>query len=175
MSADIGDVFEKQLQDVFRELNDRHLLQWHAFPDHKRSAGGAIPNQPSDYLIGLPPGSSYGQRMLFLEAKASDKYDSLQKSMVRSSQRGFINTWGGLADLPYLIVFYSAASNTLELWDGQCVTRPKLSKAEHLITTLKSAGSGRVLNGNQVADFLATHFALPPKAFTLTEYQRRNP
>lgn len=175
MSADIGDMFERQLQDVFRMLNERHLLQWHAFPDHKRSAGGAIPNQPSDYLIGLPPGSSYDQRMLFLEAKASDKHASLPKAMVRPSQRGFINTWGGLAHLPYLIVFYSAKANTLELWDGQCVTRPKISKADHLITTLKAAGSGRTLNKIQVADFLATHFALPPKAFTLTEYQRRNP
>lgn len=175
MSADIGDVFEKQLQDVFRKLNDRHLLQWHAFPDHKRSAGGAVGNQPSDYLVGLPPGSSLEQRMIFLEAKASDKYDSLQKSMVRASQRGFINTWGGLIDLPYLIVFYSAPANTLEIWDGQCVTRGRLSKSHHLLATLPNAGSGRTLNQTAVADFLATHFALPPKAITLTQYQSRNP
>ena len=175
MSADIGDVFEKQLQDVFRALNQEHLLQWHAFPDHKRSAGGAIPNQPSDYLIGLPPGSSYPQRMLFLEAKASDKHDSLQKSMIRASQRGFINTWGGLVSLPYLVVFYSAPSNTLELWDGQCVTRPRLSKKDYLLAELKNAGSGRILNKETVIEFLIKHFALPPKAITLNEYQRRNP
>lgn len=175
MSADIGDVFEKQLEDVLRSLNNSHLVQWHAFPDRKRSNGGAIANQPSDYLLGLPEGSAPDQRCMFLEAKASDKHQSLRKDMVRSGQRGFINTWGGLLDLNYLIIFYSAQSGTLELWDGQCVTRPRLSKEHHLLDQLKGAGSGRELNKEKVADFLVKHFDLPPKGVTLEMYQRKNP
>lgn len=174
MAADIGDIFERQLQEVMDTLKESHLLQWHAFPDRKRSAGGAVATQPSDYLIGLPEGSRPDQRMIFFEAKASEKYDSLRKSMVRPGQRGVIHTWSGLLDLPYLIIFYSTTSRCLELWDGLCVTLPRINKESHRLAVLPEAGSGHLLDKEKVTDFLRGYFALPEKGVTVKAYERRN-
>lgn len=174
MSADIGDIFEDQLQVVMDRLKAEYLMQWHAFPDHKRSNGGATGTQPSDYLVGMPEGCNQGQRMMFWEAKASDKYKTLQKSLVKPSQRGYIHRWNGLCNLPYLIVFYSAPAGALELWNGQAITAGKsgIDKSQRLVR-FDGVGSGRLLDADMTARKLASFFNLPPMQQTVKMYERR--
>lgn len=179
MAADIGKVFETELEDVFRVLKAAHLMAWHRFPD-THSAGGAqiIQPQPSDYLLGLPPGSwlpldklQKDQRMVLFEAKASEKHTGLKKAAVRAEQRGFINVYSGLLHLPYLICHYSTVSGTMQVWDGRAIMNDRISEAEHLLFEF-SAGVGRKLHRAKVAEALAGFFHLPDKLKTVRLHEQ---
>lgn len=179
MAADVGKVFESELEAVFKQLRESHLLGWHRFPD-THSAGGEqiIQPQPSDYLLGLPHGSRLplrnsqaDHRMVFFEAKASEKHRTLQKSAVRAEQRGFIHFYAGMLQLPYLICHYSTVSGTIQLWDGRAVMKDRLNQADHLLFEF-SAGTDRRLHKHKVADELADFFCLPDKCKTVRLYQQ---
>lgn len=179
MSADFGDVFEKQLEAVLTQLQTDYLLQWHAFPDMKRSQGGSISTQPSDYLVGLPrtlpslrrEGTGEHSRMMFLEAKASEVHKTLQKSAVRPGQRGFISRWGGILDLPYRIAHYSAVTGVFELWDGVAVLNKRVNKKHKLLSAV--VGDGRRINVNALAGVLASEWELAPKHETMNNFKQR--
>ena len=179
MAADVGKVFESELETVFKQLKESHLLGWHRFPD-THSAGGEqiIQPQPSDYLLGLPHGSQLplcnaqaDQRMVLFEAKASEKHRTLQKSAVRAEQRGFIHFYAGMLQLPYLICHYSTVSGTMQLWDGRAIMRERLSQADHLLFEF-TAGAGRKLHKHKVAEELMQFFHLPEKHETVKLYQQ---
>lgn len=179
MATSVGKAFEEELENVFRLLKDSHLLGWHRFPD-THSAGGeqVIQPQPSDYLLGLPYGSQLplpnalsSQRSVLFEAKASEKHESLQKNAVRPEQRGFIHFYAGMLQLPYLICHYSAKSGTMQLWDGRAIMQDRISQADHLLFEF-SAGAGRKLHKDKVAEELKTFFCLPDKLKTVKLYKQ---
>lgn len=170
MAADVGDVWEDALEEAFKLLNNECLMQWHAFPDTKRSGGGAISNQPSDYLVGLPIGSDSEQRMMFVEAKASEKHNKLQKAAIRPGQRGFIHRWRMMLQLPYYIFFYSTVSGELQIWDGAGAAGNRL-KAEHKLAAWK-VGAGREVDARLAADHIKRFFDLPDKSKAVESYRR---
>lgn len=174
MATDFGKVFEDQLEDVFRSLKESHLLGWHRFPDtHSAGAGGNILQpQPSDYLLGLPPGGGVGksnQRLIFFEAKATEKYKTLQKAAVSAEQRGFIHFYHGLLHLPYLICHYSAVTGEIQIWNGRALMDARIDK-QHLLCSF-DAGQGRNLNIAETARALTAVFCLPDKLSTLKLYK----
>lgn len=179
MATSVGKAFESELEDVFRLLKQSHLLAWHRFPD-THSAGGeqVIQPQPSDYLLGLPHGSQLpltnapaSQRLVFFEAKASEKHENLQKAAISAEQRGFIHLYAGMLQLPYLVCHYSAKSGTMQLWDGRAVMQERLSQADHLLFEF-SAGAGRKLHKDKAAEELSRFFALPDKRKTVKLYKQ---
>lgn len=170
MAAHIGGVFEKELQKVFELLKERHLLGWHRLAD-TGAAGSIIAAQPSDYLVGLPDGSlsPYSGRLVFLEAKASESKDSLGKAMVRPAQRGAILRFRHLLGIPYLILFWSAGTGRLQLWDGIAVHGEKNISKHHLLAEWESCGTVNRLRHDVVAKHLAAYFQLPSAAATLAK------
>lgn len=178
MATDFGKVFESELEKVLKALKESHLLGWHRFPDTHSAGGSILQPQPSDYLLGLPHGSRLplcnaqaDQRTVFFEAKASEKHRTLQKSAVRAEQRGFIHFYCGMLQLPYLICHYSTVTGTMQLWDGRGIMQDRLKQEAHLLTEF-SAGAGRKLHTQQVADALSHFFALPDKCKTVKLYQQ---
>ncbi len=173
MAVDVGKVFEAELERAFKALKASHLLGWHRFPD-THSAKQVIQPQPSDYLLGLPPGAGLahapGQRMVFFEAKASEKHRSLQKAAVRAEQRGFIHFYAGMLALPYVIAHYATLTGTLQLWDGRAVMAERLDKA--CLLAEAEVGDGRKLRDAAIQDTLATFFALPDKHKTVKLYNK---
>lgn len=169
MSTDIGKVFEKQLQEAFRQLKARHLMGWHRFTDSSSAGGAFVGDQPSDYLIGLPPGSRQDQRLFHLEAKASESHSRLQKSMIRPAQRGAINFYSHLLQMPYFILFWDVAGSRLELWSGVEALNPSRSKAYEC--TWGKISTGRKLNTDLVAYHLAEFFGMPTTAEILQDYE----
>ncbi len=115
MAVDIGKIFEKELEKVFRSLEESHVLAWHRFPDTGAAGGNILAEQPSDYLLGLPLGSvsPFGQRMMLAEAKASEKKASLSKAAMRPSQRRAICVYRMLLQLPYLVFFWDRIGDLL--------------------------------------------------------------
>lgn len=176
MATDVGKVFESELEAVFKHLKDAYLLGWHRFPDTHNAQGAILQPQPSDYLLGLPPGSSVpcsgdATRSVFFEAKASEKHASLQKSAIRAEQRGFIHFYAGMLKLPYLVCHYSTKTGGMQIWDGRAVMEERLSKDRHLLTEFP-AGSGRKLNKDSVAQELVEFFSLPHKCKTVKMYMQ---
>lgn len=168
MAADIGAVFEGELVKVFSLLKETHLLAWHRFADTK-SAGSVIAEQPSDYLLGLPPGSAGpldGQRLFYLEAKASEKYHTLQKAAVKSAQRGAIARNRHLNQLAYLIFFWDTQLGVIQVWDGEAVMSDRLDK-QYLLTTWENCGTVTRLATKVVVQHMIEHFQIPPAAATL--------
>jgi len=169
MSTDIGKVFEKQLEAVFKQLKASHLLGWHRLTDSSSAGGAFVGDQPSDYLIGLPPGGRPEQRLFHLEAKASESHSKLQKAMVRPAQRGAINFYGHLLQMPYFILFWDVKGSRLEMWSGTEALSNSRSKAYEC--TWGKVSTGRKLNTDLVACHLADFFRLPTAAQTLQDYE----
>lgn len=174
MATDVGKIFEGELEGSFQALKASHLLGWHRFPD-SHSASQVIQPQPSDYLLGLPAGSRLpldgtAQRLVFLEAKASEKHRSLQKTAVRASQRGFIHFYAGMLQLPYLIAHYSTLTGALQLWDGRAVMADRLDKARLLAEV--EVGDGRKLRSAAVQAAFVAFFHLPDKCKTVKLYNQ---
>lgn len=179
MATDVGKVFEAELENVFRLLDDQYLMAWHRFPDTHSAGGSGIQPQPSDYLLGLPEGSKVpghfgGQRGIFFEAKASEKHRTLQKSAVRAEQRGFIHRYCGLLHLPYLVCHYSTLTGNIQMWDGRAVSEAGAGNrlvAKHLLVEFP-AGSGRKLNKDKCASAFQQFFSLPDKLKTVKLYNQ---
>lgn len=173
MATDIGKLVEKELETVFRALKESHLLGWHRLPDTHSAGGQLIGEQPSDYLVALPPGSHSplnDQRLLFVELKASEKYTSFNKSMMQPAQRGAVNLYRLVLQLPYLILFYSAKSGTLQVWDGEvAVSETRIDKLSPIIA-FENVGEGARLNEQAFSKALSDLFQLPPKSKTLAAY-----
>lgn len=181
MAVDVGKVFESELEGVLKLLKESHLLCWHRFPDTHSAGGNIIQPQPSDYILGLPPGAyvpSKGrgqlvQRSVYFEAKASEEHRSLQKSAVRAEQRGFIHLYAGMLQLPYLICHYSTLTGNIQLWDGRAIAEPRLNKEKHLLLEFP-AGVGRKLNKAKCCLALVDFFSLPDKLKTVNLYNQFN-
>ena len=179
MATDIGKVFEDELEKVFKSLKASHLMGSHRLPDTHSAGGNILQPQPSDYLIGLPPGASVPsagrgtnpQRLIFFEAKASEKHKSLQKSAVRPEQRGFIHFYTGMLQIPYIICHYSAVNGMMQFWNGASVMDARLDKGQHLLTEFK-AGSARKLDIDKCALTFIEFFSLPDKRKTVKLYNR---
>lgn len=167
MAADIGKVFEDQVKEVLSSLRKTHFVEWRRFTD-TGAAGSVVSEQPSDYLVGLPPGSAGPRqgRLFFLEVKASEKNNTLQKAMVKSSQRGAINCFRRMLDIPYLILFWDSVGGSLQLWDGIAVSEDRLDK-RHILAQWHGIGSINRLLVGKVADHLVDHFLIPDRKFTL--------
>lgn len=176
MAADIGKVFEKEMVQVFKLLKEQYLVGWHRLTD-SGAAGSIVSAQPSDYIMALPPGSSNlleGQRMMFLEVKASEEYHTLGKAMVRPSQRGAILSFRYLLNIPYLILFWDAQLGVLQLWDGIAIQGEKNIHKRHMLAQWEDIGSINRLLRQRVVDHLAEHFRIPKMAYTL-ELLRSSP
>lgn len=177
MSTDVGKVFEAELEKVFRALEESHLLGWHRFPDTHSAGGSIIQPQPSDYLLGLPLGSRLpmdnaraDQRMLFFEAKASEKHENLQKVAIRAEQRRHIHFYSAMLQLPYVVCHYSAVTGNIQLWDGRAIIGSRLNPSYKLIEY--AAGTGRKLNETAVAQALCAFLGLPDKSKTVKLYEQ---
>ena len=88
-------------------------LAWHRLSDTGSTGGKAgIESQPADYLV------THAGKTFFIEAKATVKHNTMQKSLVRPVQRNAIWRWAGVNGTPYYILFWSWAAGTLQLWNG---------------------------------------------------------
>ena len=170
MAVDCGKLFEKELEACFRSLKETHLLGWHRLPDTGAAGGSVIQAQPSDYLLALPPGSRSpldGQRLLFVEAKASEKKPALSRAAMQPAQRGAVCFYRNLLNLPYLVLFYDAADGALQVWDGAAIPGAGRLDQKYCLARLERAGFGTKLNHQAVCDFFAGWFQIPHKSGTL--------
>lgn len=171
MAKDIGKLFEKELEACFRILKEQFLLGWHRLPDTGAAGGNIIQAQPSDYLLMLPPGSRVfgdGQRVVFLEAKASEKKGSLTRAAMQPSQRSAVALYSGVLRLPYLIFFYDAQDGALEVWEGVSVLGAGRMDPEHRLARFSNVGTGAKLNRDLLSTLLSCWLALPDRRVTLS-------
>jgi hypothetical protein len=126
VSNDIGTWFQKHFWDLLLEIRDEIYPCWvHEFVDSKQARGMVRP-QPSDFMA-----QALGVHSKYLEAKASEKHDSLRScfAMVRDTQLSAAKTLT-LVGSEYTVWFYSEPLNQLEVWDGAIL-------AEHRATGKK--------------------------------------
>ena len=153
MATDIGNLFEKQVEKVFRKLKATHAVSLHRLVD-SGSAGNIVQSQPSDYLLGVPGSLGY------LEAKASEKHKKLQLSMLRPSQRGAIKYYQGVLRIPYYVLFWDVVGSRIELWEG--LTALKSSRTKKPLTVLNNCSFREKLNEEALREFLIGQFNLRP-------------
>lgn len=174
MAADIGKVFEREMTEVFKLLKEQYLVGWHRLTD-TGAAGSVVSAQPSDYLLGLPPGSITGrdgQRMLFMEVKASEVHHKLGKAMVRPAQRGAVGTFRYMLDIPYFILFWDTQMGVLQLWDGIAVQGEKNMDKRHMLAQWADIGCINKLIRQRVVDHIVAHFHIPRSAVTLEKVRQ---
>lgn len=173
MAADIGKIFENEFSKVLKLLKETHLVASHKLTD-TGSAGNVVSAQPSDYLMGLPPGSKVplnDQRLFFVEVKASEKHATLGKAMMRPAQRGAIAQYRYLLDLPYLVFFWDAVGGRIQLWDGVAIMGEKNISKKHMLVEWADVGSYR-LRTEFVAQQITDHFLIPLASDTLAKIQQ---
>lgn len=167
----IGGVFEGEIQKVFNILKKAHCLGWHRLSD-TAAAGSVVAAQPSDYLVGLPPGSRsplLSQRLMFVEVKASEVETKLGKAMLRPAQRGAIHYFRLMLDIPYLVLFWSASTGRIQMWDGLAIHGEGRMNKSHMLIEWEACGTVNRLRHDVVAQYLADYFQLPPAAATLAK------
>jgi hypothetical protein len=171
MAASIGKVFEKEMGKVFDLLFAQRLVSYHRLTD-TGAAGSIVAEQPSDYLLGLPAGCQNlheGQRLCFLEVKASEEHSTMPKSAVRASQRGAIGRFRFLLEIPYYILFWDAQNGVLQLWDGLAVHDNARIDKQYLLATWDNIGVINRLQHQRVADLLVGYFHIPKRGDTLNK------
>jgi hypothetical protein len=172
VSTDIGKIFEKELEKVFRSLEKSHLLGWHRFVD-TGTAGGIVAAQPSDYLVALPFGSLSPlceQRMMFVEGKASEKKSSLTRAAMQPSQRRAISMYRMMMQIPYLVFFWDAELGVVQVWDGEAVIGEGRVDPAYKLAEFHGIGAGLRLNTEKLAAALAEWFELPDKTGTIARF-----
>lgn len=156
---------------VFKILFASTLAAHHRLAD-SGAAGTVIAEQPSDYLLGLPPGCSNlinGQRLCFIEVKASEVKHSMPKDAVRSSQRGAIGRFRALLGIPYFILFWDAQLGVIQLWDGMAIhDNDRIDKA-YLLATWSDVGVINRLRHEVVATKITEYFQIPSSVITLNK------
>lgn len=171
MAASIGKVFEKEMVEVFKMLFLQRLVSYHRLTD-TGAAGSIVAEQPSDYLLGLPAQCQNlheGQRLSFLEVKASEKYHSMPKDAVRPSQRGAIGRFRALLGIPYYILFWDAQDGVIQLWDGMAIHDNARIDKKFLLATWPNIGVINKLQRQRVVDHLVDYFRIPTYADTLNK------
>lgn len=171
MAASIGKVFEREMGKVVRLLTETRAVGLVRFPD-SGDAGSLISAQPSDYLLGLPPGCVNlhdGQRVMFLEVKASEKEHKLGKAMMRPAQRGAIAKFRYLLNIPYFILFWDAQEGVLQLWDGIVIHNERNIHPSMMLAEWKGCGSYTRLNTQAVANYIGDYFQIPLTKDTLAK------
>lgn len=168
MAADIGKVFEREIQKVFAKLKASHLVGYQRFSD-SGAAGSVVAEQPADYLVGFPPGSQLraNQLLAFVEVKASEVHHTLGKAMVRPGQRGAISWFRHLLGIPYYILFWDTQRGVIQLWDGIAIHGEARISKQHMLAEWEGCGSINRLRHDAVAAYLVEHFQIPPAAVTL--------
>jgi hypothetical protein len=168
MAADIGKVFENEIQKVFKQLKTSHLVGCQRFSD-SGAAGSVVAEQPADYLVGFPPGSQLraDQLLAFVEVKASEVHHTLGKAMVRPGQRGAISWYRYLLGIPYYILFWDTQHGVIQLWDGIAIHGDGRISKDHILAEWEGCGTVNRLRHEVVADHLVRHFQIPPAAVTL--------
>lgn len=163
MAASIGKVFEQEMAKVVKLMLETMAVGLVRFVD-SAAAGSFVAAQPSDYLLGLPPGSQNlhdGQRLMFLEVKASEEHHKLGKAMVRPAQRGAIAKFRYLLNIPYYILFWDAQDGVIQLWDGIAIHGEGNIKKTMMLAEWHSVGSINRLKTQVVADHIAAYFHIP--------------
>lgn len=171
MAASIGKVFEREMAKVVKLMLETRAVGLVRFPD-SAAAGTLISAQPSDYLLGLPPGSKNlldGQRLAFLEVKASEEHHKLGKAMVRPAQRGAIAKFRYLLGVPYYILFWDAQDGVIQLWDGIAIHGEGNIKKSMMLAEWSGVGTINRLNTERVAGLIADYFHIPSIKDTLTK------
>lgn len=171
MAASIGKVFEKEMVQVFKMLFEQRLVSYHRLSD-SGAAGSIVAEQPSDYLLGLPAGCQNlqeGQRLCFLEVKASEEHSTMPKAAVRPAQRGAIARFRFLLGIPYYIMFWDAQNGVIQLWDGIAVHDTARIDKRHLLATWPNVGVINKLQRQRVVDLIADYFRIPTYADTLNK------
>jgi len=171
MAASIGGVFEKEMVIVMRMLFEQRLVSFHRLSD-TAAAGSMVAAQPSDYLLGLPAACQNlqeGQRLCFLEVKASEEHSSMPKAAVRASQRGAIGRFRFLLGIPYYILFWDAKNGVIQLWDGLAVHDTDRIDKKFLLATWPDVGVINKLRRQRVVDFLVDYFRIPSHGDTLNK------
>lgn len=169
MAVSIGKVFEGEMVIVMRMLFEQRLVSFHRLTD-TGAAGSIVAEQPSDYLLGLPAGCKNlqeGQRLCFLEVKASEKHSTMPKDAVRPSQRGAIGRFRFLLGIPYYILFWDSQKGVIQLWDGIAVHDTVRIDKRYLLATWTNVGVINRLQRQRVVDLLADYFQIPTKGDTL--------
>lgn len=171
MAASIGGVFEREMGKVFKLLFVQTLVAHHRLADSK-AAGTKIAEQPSDYLLGLPPGCAHlisGQRLCFLEVKASEKDHTMGKDAVRPAQRGAIARFRHLLGIPYYIMFWDAQLGVIQLWDGLAVHDNHRIDKRYLLATWSDVGVINRLKYQNVVNHITAYFQIPNSVATLNK------
>ncbi|QYW06501.1 hypothetical protein uan_089 [Pseudomonas phage UAntarctica] len=171
MAASIGGVFEGEMGKVFKLLFEQRLVAHHRLADSK-AAGTKIAEQPSDYLIGLPQGCRNlinGQRLCFLEAKASEKHSTMGKDAVRPVQRGAIARFRFLLGIPYYIIFWDSQLGAIQLWDGLAIHDNNRIDKTFLLATWRDVGVINRLRHQVVVDYIVDYFQIPKGVDTLNK------
>ena len=150
MSGDITHwkELETALDTLFINRTRKHAFFFHRFYD-TRSAGNYLPDQPADFLC-LNRG-----RVHFIEAKFSERHDSLRSCFAGSVRKGQLASAFLVkrAMGNYWILFYSSNSRLFEVWDGgYCREQYKQGKRLEIserktYRTLESAVLGGMFNG----------------------------
>jgi len=173
LATDIGKIFEKELEKVFRSLKETHLLGWHRLADTGSAGGAIISAQPSDYLLALPPGSVSprdNQRLFFVEVKASEKNRLLSKAAMQPAQRGAISFYREMLQLPYLVLFYDVENGEVQVWDGAAVVQEARIDPIFILARFKSVGYAHKLNQDAMRAALIGYFDLPQAAETIRRF-----
>lgn len=119
---DIGKWWESQVESKLKPEIESQRGVFHRFVDSK-AARGLVAAQPSDYLVHIKQPWSH----IFVEAKASEKKDSLRQafSMIRKVQIAhaalILPGHNPNGPVPYQFWFYSEPRNVVELWHGQII------------------------------------------------------
>jgi len=169
MAADIGKVFEKEIRKVFVILKDQRHVAWHRLLD-TGAAGNTVGEQPSDFLLGLPPGCTNlldNQRLMLLEVKASEKHHTLGKAMMTPSQRGAIARYRQMLNIPYVILFWDTQDGVIQMWDGAAILGEKNINKRDMLAQWSDCGVISKLRHEVVAKYLIEYFQIPAGAATL--------
>lgn len=121
-SDKIGDWFQAELWDRLQLLGKERRLYSHEFVD-TRQAGRMVRSQPSDFMA-----ITEGSETIFIEAKASEKHDSLRScfAMVSDHQCSEARKLVKVG-CRYMFWFYSEPRNMIEVWNGLPVAEARLA------------------------------------------------
>lgn len=114
----LGSDFQKELEDVFKALRNRHPMNYHRFYDTK-SAGSYLPEQPGDHFV------TWAGKTFLIEAKLSTVHRSLASpkalSSGMSSGQAMSQILWRRAGAYAVVIFKDHTNGFVEIWPGAYV------------------------------------------------------